>query len=74
MSDKRANQYAYLTKRALVRAINKGTKGLAEKEMRLLGYITRLENDDIVRIDKDGNKTFIAKVAHDPVFKKIILD
>lgn len=65
---------APLTKRALVRAINKGTKGLGEKEMRLLGYITRLENGNVVRIDKDGNKTIIAKVEHDPRSKKIILD
>ena len=43
---------AYLTKRALVRAIKKGTKGLAQEEMDLMGYVTRVEDGWVVHIDK----------------------
>lgn len=65
---------AYLTKRALVRAVKKGTKGLAEQEMELMGYVTRVEDGWVVQIDKEGNKTRISKVNHGQLPDKIILD
>lgn len=65
---------ASLTKRTLIRAVNKGAHGLTEKEMELLGYVTRIENGWVVRTDKDGNTTKIAKVDIKPLPDKIVLD
>lgn len=64
----------YLTKGALIRAINKGTKGLAQKEMDLMGYVTRVEDGWVVHIDKEGNRTRVSKVEHGSVPDKIIVD
>jgi hypothetical protein len=71
---KTERETAYLTKRALVRAVNKGTRGLAQQEMDLMGYVTRAEDGWVVRIDKEGNRTRISKIDHGPIPDKIILD
>lgn len=73
-TERKKPETAYLTKRALVRAVKKGTKGLAEEEMELMGYVTRVEDGWVVQIDKEGNKTKVSKVDHGQLPDKIILD
>ena len=75
MADKKPQEEtAYLTKRALIRAIKKGTKGLAQEEMDLMGYVTRVEDSWVVQIDKEGNKTRISKIDEGLISDIIILD
>ncbi len=73
-TERKKPETAYLTKRVLVRAVKKGTKGLAEQEMELMGYITRVEDGWVVQIDKEGNKTQISKVDEGPSLDQIVVD
>ncbi len=65
---------AYLTKRALVRAVNKGTRNKAKRAMELMGYVMKVEDGWIIKEDEKGNKTRIAPVDATPNAKDIIVD
>lgn len=46
---------AYLTKDALVRAINKGTRNLAAEALELMGYVVTVRDGWVVKLDAAGN-------------------
>lgn len=46
---------AYLTKDALVRAINKGTRNLAAEALALMGYTVTVRDGWVVKLDAAGN-------------------
>lgn len=54
---------AYLTKRALLRATGKATHSVSLQAMALKGYIIQAENGWIVRIDSNGQKENISRIA-----------
>lgn len=65
---------ASLTKRALVRAVNKGTRDKAAKAMELMGYVMKVEDGWVIKVDKDGKKTRVSELETEPTPTKIIVD
>ncbi len=46
---------AYLTKRALIRAINKGIKNLVAEAIEAVGYHVTIKDGWVVKVDAEGN-------------------
>lgn len=63
---------AYLTKRGLIRAINKGTRSLSEEALKIKGRILTVEDGWVVKKDRSGRRERISKLPARP--SKIILD
>ena len=66
-------QTAYLTTRALERALSKATRNLTEEAMELMGYIVITEDGWVVKKFKDGSVEKIEKIKKVKLSKNIDL-
>ena len=65
---------AYLTKRALTRATGKATKSISKEAMKLKGYIVKVENGWVVKVDEKGRSEKISRLSRVNAKKKVVLD
>ncbi len=65
---------AYLTKRALIRAVTKGTKNEELDAMNLLGYTVKEEDGWVVKLYASGEKERISKIVVSKSSAEVVLD
>jgi hypothetical protein len=65
---------AYLTKRAIKRAVSKGTRHISEDAVTRKGYVVTTAKGWVVRVDRQGKQTRITKIKTAKPSGKISLD
>lgn len=65
---------AYLTKRALTRAISKGTKNEESEAIDLLGYTVKEDNGWVIKQYASGQKERISRIHVSKSSSKLVLD
>ena len=65
---------AYITKRILLQTSYRAIKLASKKAMRIAGYIVKVQNEWVVREDKDGTIEKILKLSPKVKPQEIILD
>jgi hypothetical protein len=65
---------AYLTKRALTRAITKGTKNEESEAIDLIGYIIKEDNGWVIKQYASGKKERISRISGSNSTSQLVLD
>ena len=65
---------AYLTKRILVSVAKKAIKEASERAMDIMGYVVKAEDGWVIREDRDGTKTKIAKIEKGKHSSELLFD
>jgi hypothetical protein len=76
---KKAAQHAkksspYLTKRALERAVSKGTRHTADNAKTQRGHVVTAKNGWVVKVNRDGSEEKISKLPATKPNTPIVLD